>query len=229
MQCNTLDLNKVYLSAVWQELVPKSGIDGSYRCSISPYLRPISFGPPPYHLFSSLSSGPLVRPVLWCTAGSVFVSKTAKILESSFPLLGLERVMWHFRSHCPYDIWYPRIRCKISNLCISGDRLFQYSWKESGEFDVAMLVQTGPIWPPPYQLKDMKSVFSGNLWISQLKIVYTSYRLISIVRGLVLSGPIRGVRCLSRNSILLQPRAPPSYLKRLNYLLKFKGDRSRLF
>ena len=45
MQCNALDLNKVYLSAVWQELVAKSGIDGSYRCSISPYLRPISFKP----------------------------------------------------------------------------------------------------------------------------------------------------------------------------------------
>lgn len=63
MQCNAMDLNKVYLSAVsctnelqhnaliwwssavWQELLPKSGIDGSYRCSISPYLRPISFEP----------------------------------------------------------------------------------------------------------------------------------------------------------------------------------------
>ena len=121
----------VLCSAVCQELVlPKSGIDGSYRCSISPYLRPISFGPTIpsillslFWAFSSATKKACGGTVLWCTAASVFVSKTAKV--SVFRCLGWERVRWHFRSHTAH---------MTSDTLLSDVRYQIYVFPETGCF-----------------------------------------------------------------------------------------------
>lgn len=97
--------NVIRNAAVGQELVPKSGIDGGYRCSISPYLRPIG---------STIHSSVSFRAFGWGWKNSIMLGRT-KYLYLCLRLWseGFHRFSWvmlHFSGCGPYDICHLCIR-----------------------------------------------------------------------------------------------------------------------
>ena len=107
--------NVIRNAAVGQELVPKSGIDGGYRCSISPYLRPIG---------STIHSSVSFRAFGWGWKNTIMLGPT-KYLYLCLRLWseGLHRFSWvmlHFRGCGSYDICHLCIRWQESDFGIPG-------------------------------------------------------------------------------------------------------------